>query len=347
MRENDYLKWMAENTDTIWCNDSAITTDLEAALLYGATGCTSNPPLTYEALMKNPEIFADAVAAIPANIKGDDRVVELLGVVVRHIAGILAETYRKTDGQCGYIRTQVQPGLRGDAEGMLKMGLKFASWGSNIKVKIPGTKAGIWVLEELAALGIPTNPTVNATVAQMIAAAEAYERGAARAAAKGIKPAPSTSAVVMGRLQDYLTSLNNDRNAGLSLHDLECASLALAKRTYRIFTERDYKQMVMPAAFRCAWHVEQLAGGKIMMTIHPKIQDEVIKADAEGRMRKGTFIDEPVDLKALDRVKKALPEFELAYEPDALSADEFDTYGATVMTLDAFDATGWQKLKTL
>ena len=333
MRESAYLQWMAENTNTQWCNDSAMIGDIKAALNSGAVGCTSNPPLTYETLTSTPEIFSEELARIPENVSGDARVVELIGVVVRHISNMLYPLFEKTDGQCGYIRTQVQPGLSADADAMLKMGKTFASWGRNVKVKIPGTSAGIRVLEELAALGIPTNPTVCVTVAQIISAAEAYERGVRRAVQSGIKPAPSTSAIVMGRLQDYLSILNKERNAGLSVYDLECAALAVAKRCYRIFIERGYRQVLMPAAFRCARQVGQLVGGKVVMTIHPKIQDEIIKAEAEGTIRREIAIDNPVDAQAVERVRKALPEFELAYEPEALDEKDFDTFGGTVMTL--------------
>lgn len=347
MKKHAYLKWMTENTDTRWCNDSAMISDIVAALDSGAIGCTSNPPLTYEALTLTPEIFAAELAGIPADAAGDDRVVELIGVVVRHVAKILEEIFEKTNGQYGYIRAQVQPGLWADAGAMLEMGKKFASWANNIKVKIPGTAAGIWVLEELAAIGIPTNPTVCTSVSSIIAAAEAYERGVDRALKKGIEPAPSTSAIVMGRLQDYLSVLNKERSAELSTYDLECAALAVVKRCYKIFIERGYKQILMPAAFRCARQVAELAGGRMEMTIHPKIQEEVIKAETEGTIKREITIDNPVDALAVERVRKALPEFELAYEPGALSEKDFDTYGATVMTLTGFDVTGWQKLKNL
>ena len=79
---------------------------------------------------------------------------------------------------------------------MLAMGKTIASFGKNVMVKIPGTKAGVWVLEELAALGIPTNPTVCVSLPQVIATAEAYARGCERAVKAGLKPAESTTALV-------------------------------------------------------------------------------------------------------------------------------------------------------
>ncbi len=345
MRDNTYLRWMTENTKTMWCNDSGITEDIKAAINSGATGCTSNPPLTWQALTDTPEVFEEELKKIPAHITGDEKAVQLIGVVVRHISAMLYDMFEKSGGEFGYIRAQVQPDLSADGEAMLAMGKTFASWARNIMVKIPGTAAGLWVLEELAALGIPTNPTVCPTVSQMVAVAKAYEAGIRRAEIAGIKPAPSTAAVVIGRLQDYLTVLNDERNAGLSIDDLECAALAVAKRSYRIYIEKGYKQLIMPAAFRSARQVEQLVGARMVMTIHPKIQDEVILADAAGTIKRNTAIDEPIDEEVLKRVSKALPEFTLAYEPDALSPKDFDVYGATVMTLDGFDVTGWQKLK--
>ncbi len=47
-------------------------------------------------------------------------------------------------------------------------------------------------------------------------------------------------------------------------------------------------------------------------------------------------MDVPVDPALVDELMRRIPEFPLAYEPDALSPAEFDTYGATVRTLRQF-----------
>jgi transaldolase len=347
MSKFEYLSWMAKNTPTQWCNDSALMTDIEAALASGAIGCTSNPPLTHEALTVEPRLYADGVAAIPATAVGDDRIVELLGVVVRNIARRLHGLYEKSGGVHGYVRSQVQPKKSDNGAAMLRQGLKIAGWGDNVMVKIPGTRSGIQVLEELAASGIPTTPTVCVSVSQILAVAEANERGIARARAAGLKPAQSTAAIVMGRLQDYLTSINNERGAGVATADLELAALAVAKRCYAIMKQRGYAQVLMPAAFRAPHQVAGLIGAAVHMTIHPKIQAALVKAEAEGTIARRVSIDDPVDADAIARVAAALPEFVLAYEPEALRPEDFDAFGATVMTLDGFDRTGWQKLQAL
>jgi transaldolase len=347
MSKFEYLNWMAKNTPTQWCNDSALMTDIEAALASGAIGCTSNPPLTYEALTVETRLYADGVAAVPASARGDDRIVELLGVVVRNVSKRLHGLWESSNGTYGYIRSQVQPKKSDNGAAMLRQGLKIRTWGDNVMVKIPGTRAGVQVLEELAADGIPTTPTVCVSVSQILAVAEANERGAARARAAGLKPAASTAAIVMGRLQDYLTAINQERGAGVAVADLEEAALAVAKRCYTIMRQRGYSQILMPAAFRAPRQVAGLVGAAVHMTIHPKIQAALIKADEDGAVHRRLGIADAVDEDALARVAGALPEFTLAYEPDALRPEDFDGFGATVMTIDGFDKTGWQKLATL
>jgi transaldolase len=345
--KHEYLNWMAKNSPTQWCNDSALTGDLETALESGAIGCTSNPPLTFEALTVQPQLYADGVASIPPTAQGDDRVVELLGVVVRSIARRLKTLHKDSGGEFGYIRSQVQPKIGSNGAAMHRMGLKISTFGENVMVKIPGTAAGIQVLEELAAAGIPTTPTVCVSVSQILAAAEANERGIRRAIAAGRRPAASTAALVMGRLQDYLAVLNEERKAGLPMSDLAQAALAVTKRCYAIMKDRGYSQLLMPAAFRVPEQVSGMVGAKVHMTIHPKIQADVIKADAEGRLARRIAIDDPLDTDLIARVSRAFPEFKQAYEPEGLTPAEFDGFGATVMTLDGFDKNGWQKLYTL
>ena len=338
---------MADHTSTDWCNDSAVIDEIDSALGSGAIGCTTNPPLTYQVLSNSSAPFADDLARIPSDVSGNEKVVELIGVVVRKIADKLEPIYRKSGGKRGFVRAQVAPNSSADFDTMLTTGKIYASWGRNIKVKIPGTTAGIAVLEELSALGIPTNPTICVSVSQMIAAAEANERGMERAIAAGVEPGHSTSAYVLGRLQDYLAVINEEREAGLSTYDLECAVLAAAKRLNTIFTDRGYRQEIMPAAFRCARHVSELVGSNMVMTVHPSIQAKVIEADLAGDIRREPAIENPVDTVAVDRVLRALPEFVLAYEVDGIAIKDFDEFGATLMTLDSFDKTGWRKLEAM
>ncbi len=345
--EKNYFSWLAAETPSQWNNDSAVESQVDAALEMGAIGITTNPPLSYEALTTDVDTYADALAAIDKSLDPNEYAFRAMTLVASHYSKKLMPLHEKKGGFYGCVRAQVAPYLRYDAEGMLEYGKRIAAIGKNVMVKIPGTKAGIWVLEELAALGIPTNPTVVTTVSQAIAAGEAFERGCKRAEAAGITPAFSSCAIVMGREQDYLAKLNEERGLGLATSDLEWAALAIVKRGYQVYQDLGFRSKIMPAAFRCAMQVEQLAGGDFCSTIHPKVQKQVLEAEAAGTLRREDFVEMPVDEQAVARVAAALPEFRQAYEPGGLAVSEFDHYGAGVMTLDGFDITGWQKLVAL
>ena len=47
-------------------------------------------------------------------------------------------------------------------------------------------------------------------------------------------------------------------------------------------------------------------------------------------------IDEPVDPAIVEELLERIPDFGRAYEPDGMTIDEFDGYGATVRTLRQF-----------
>ena len=346
MRKIEYLKWMAENTDTRWCNDSALYDDYIAARESGAVGCTTNPPLSFEALTTE-ERFSSQVKEISSKFSGSQKVLEYFRLLVPTIAKEFISINEQSGGKTGYVRSQVEPRLSGDGAAMLAMGKTISTFCKNVMVKIPGTNSGVQVLEELAALGIPTTPTVCVSVSQLIAVAEAYERGCARAKKAGLPVPASTAAFVMGRLQDYLASLNEERGKPVSTTDLETAVLAAVKRTYQIFKKEGYTQTIMPAAFRCTRQVTELSGGAFEMTIHPKIQELIIQADKNGEIKKEKRVDAGVDETAVERVLKAFPEFRKAYEPQGMKNEEFDSFGGVIMTLDGFDKTGWQKLLVL
>lgn len=342
-----YLSWLAGSTPTQWNNDSAVLAQIERAEAMGAIGCTTNPPLSHEALTTDSTIYAAALAGLDKTLSGDEYAFQAMSLVVAHLSKHFQPMHESRGGFFGCVRAQVAPNQSRDGAAMLEAGKRLAALGGNVMVKIPGTKAGIWALEELVALGIPTNPTVVTTVAQAVAAAEAFERGCARAKQAGIKPAWSSCAIVMGRAQDYFASVNKERGLNLATTDLEWAALAIVKKSYAIYSEKGYASRIMPAAFRAAMQVEQLAGGEFHATIHPKIQDLVDAADAAGTLKREIMIDRPVDSDAVARVMDAMPECRQSLEPDALAPDQFDDFGSVKMTLHGFDVNGWQKLVAL
>ncbi len=224
---------------------------------------------------------------------------------------------------------------------MIEQGKRFAFWGSNVVIKIPATKAGLKAYEELAALGYNVAATVSFTVPQVLAFGAAFQRGAERAKAAGIQPGLGIAVLMVGRTDDYLRDVMRDTQAGCSEEDIICAGTACIKRAYGIFQEKNYDCVLMPAGCRGAYHIADLAGAKMIMSIAPKIAKLLLDVDDFTEK-----IDKPVDPAVISRLQ-TMPEFVKAYEPNGLSEDEFIGYGATNRTLTQFCESGWNPLLKL
>lgn len=337
----NYLEWINTCTPTRWWHDSGNPDEIELALKRGATGVTTNPVLTYRSFQSQPEFWEPKVLALGDDFEPEERAEALLKLVATYAADKVRPIYEATDGADGYALGQLNPGRAGDAEGMLAQGRRVHSWAPNIAVKLPATASGVEVIEHLAEEGIPICATINVSVAQAIAVAEAYERGSKKAEAAGVKPPLCIVVQQVGRLDDYLRDVAQDMKLGLPEEVITMAGLAVAKRTYSIFEERGYHAIIMPAGLRGAYHLTEMAGGKLLYTINTRVQDMILEADPPQEER----IHNPIPQDVLDQLMR-IPEFVRAYEPDGMKPAEFITYGVTQKLLSQFMETGWAPLET-
>jgi transaldolase len=145
---------------------------------------------------------------------------------------------------------------------------------------------------------------------------------------------------MIGRLDDYLRELAHDDRAAVSESDICQAGLAVTKRAYAIYQERGYEAVLLVAALRGDYHLTELAGADLLMSIHPMYQEGFVTKD----LPRETRIDQPVPAEAIERLRQ-LPEFVRAYEPDGMSPTEFMRFGLTQRTLGQF-CEGWKLLET-
>ena len=258
--------------------------------------------------------------------------------------GFLAKKMRPKRSQGdfhGYCCAQTNPARPGLVESTITTAKKYAACGDNVVVKIPATKAGIEVIEHCASLGLNVAATVSFTVPQVLAVGEAVKRGHESARKNGIKPGIGIAVLMVGRLDDYLRDVMHDSRAKATEEDILWAGTAAIKRAYRIFKERNYSCRLMPAGCRGSYHITQLAGADMVMSIAPGIASSLLN-ETEFIQR----IDEEVDPAIISRLME-MPEFVKAYEPDGMKAEEFITFGSCNRTLDQFVQCGWNVLKTL
>ena len=333
----NYMQWLA-STDTLWWHDSADPRAVSQAMRNGAVGMTTNPFLMASTLTDLTAGWTELLGGYTA-LSGDEKALELeMRVGARHAA-----TFKQFWGAGrrggGGVCVQVNPAKLGNAALMIEQVKRIGSLAPNICVKTPATRAGLIAFEEGVALGYNMVSTLSFTVAQCIAAAEAYERGAARARERGIVPGFGAAVMMVGRLDDYIRDVVADGERDIPESSIIQSGLACIKKAYRIFKERGYDTMLMSAAARGIYHITELAGANIIMSIAPSIERKVLEADPEQVERADVSIDSAVIEQLL-----MLKEFEKAYDQNGLEVGDFITYGPLNRTASQFIEKGWNIL---
>ncbi|UCG58604.1 MAG: hypothetical protein JSU70_03650, partial [Phycisphaerales bacterium] len=248
--------------------------------------------------------------------------------------------HAESAGRMGYVCAQVNPLRAGERKAMLAMARRYHGWAPNIAVKLPATAAGLDVLEDCTAEGITATLTISYTVPQVIAIAERHRQGIRRAKQNGVEPGRCFAVIMIGRLDDYLRDVAHDCRADIVESDIRQAGLAVSKRAYSIYKQRGYEAMLIVAALRGTYHMTELAGAEIIMSIAPPYQEMLLSEELPCEER----IDTEIPSEVVERLS-TLPEFVRAYEPEGMQPEDFITYGVTQKTLAQFHEGGWKLLE--
>jgi transaldolase len=342
LHDNTYLSWVTNHTRTKWWHDSAEPSELQRGLQRGAVGVTTNPFLTNLALSKNRDAWATEIAEVlSAHPRPEAKAENLMRIAVTRAAGQLLPEYERSRGSMGYVCAQVNPARAGDRDAMQAMAQRFHAWAPNIAVKLPATAAGLDVLEECIAQGITITATVSFTLPQAIAIAERCRQGVRRARSSGLAPGRCFAVIMIGRLDDYLREVAQDSRAGIPESDIRQAGLAVTKRAYATYKERGYEAVLLVAALRGDYHLTELAGADLVMSIAPGYQELFVSRDLPREER----IQAEAPREVVERLSR-LPEFVRSYAPDGMLPEDFITYGVTQRTLSQFYDAGWKLLET-
>ncbi|MBN1973829.1 MAG: hypothetical protein JW787_09345 [Sedimentisphaerales bacterium] len=341
MQQEEYLYWATKNTETTWWHDSAEPHELKLGIERGAIGATTNPYLTNLALINNKKDWEHEIREIFAlDLEPEKRTEFLMGIPVKHAVHQLLPIYEKTRGKMGYVCAQVNPSRAGEREKMFSMAKDISSWAPNITVKLPADSAGLDVLEECIAIGIPATATVSFTVPQVIAVAERHRKGIERAKKNKIKPGNCFAVIMIGRLDDFLREVALDNHANISEDDIRMSGIAVTKRAYSIFRERKYETVLLIAALRGTYHMTEIAGAKLTISIAPNYQKIFMSKDFPHEER----IDKKIPADVIERLM-TLPDFVRAYEPDGMEPKDFISFGSTQRTLTQFVEAGWKLME--
>jgi transaldolase len=327
-------------TATDYWNDSCSIEELTYAIGNGAVGATSNPTIVGEVLQKEMHAWRDRLRAIVEErptATEDELTWQLIEEMAVKASELLLPVFEREGGRKGRLSIQTNPKLYRSAAEITTQAIRFAGLAPNMQVKAPATRAGIEALEEMTAAGVSVNATVSFTVPQALAVGEAVERGLRRRekAGEDIEGMSPVCTIMVGRLDDWLQVQADSLGVLLTPGFVNWAGVACVKRAFALYRERGYRTRLLAAAYRNHLHWSQLIGGDIVLTIPYKWQLLFNASDLDVVPR----FEDPVPADVLAELAAKLPDFRRAYEPDGLSVEEFDTFGATRRTLRGFIAS--------
>jgi transaldolase len=324
-------------TPTDFWNDSCSIEELTYSLEHGAVGATTNPTIVVNVLKKEMPLWADRIHDL-INNNPEWSEVEVTWKLIEEMAlrgaELLKPVFDRNSGKKGRLSIQTNPQLYRNGKGIAEHAIHFNKLAPNIQVKAPVTKAGVWAIEEATYHGVSVNATVCFTVPQAIAVAEAVERGLNRRSKEGksISEMSPVCTIMIGRTDDWMRVVCKRDGIEIDPAYLDWAGIACLKRAYGIFHERGYRARLLAAAYRNLGHWSELIGGDIILTIPYDWQLKINASEIEVKERMGN----PVNPVVIEEMLAKIPDFKRAYEPDGMSVEEFDSYGATVRTLRGF-----------
>jgi transaldolase len=320
----------------------------------GFRGVTTNPPLSLQAIQGDPDYWVDAIRQLMAE-DPEAGVEEIYWRtylrIVRHGAEMVRPLFEATGGKYGFLSGQVDPRFTSDRGRMLAQGLEIAAIGPNVMVKIPGSREGYEVIEELTARGISTNNTTSFSVPQYLACMNAVSRGLERARAQGIDISRWRSVIThmsarLGNIGD-LKAQAETRAIELTPEEILWGELAVIKRAYRHAREIGHPSKMLMCSMRvvkerpdgaaASWHIEKLAGGEFVYTCPPGYISELMAVEDRLAPFDPQAVNEDPPPGVLDKLLQ-LPYFRQAYEFDGMAPEDFARFGAFVATAAEFSA---------
>jgi len=315
-------------------------------------GVTTNPPLSLQAIRDDEPFWEKVAGEIIRDNPGIDKESlfwRLYKEVVRRGSEMYLPLFEKSGYKEGYLSGQVDPRSVFDKDAMLAQALEIAAINPNVMIKVPGSKEGYEVIEELTARGISTNNTLTFILPQLVDCAKTVKRGLERARQNNVDLSKWRSVIThmesrygdLGGLRDFAA----EKGIELSEGDVRLAELAIFKKAYRYLEDNNLPSKMLSCSLRFGpsvdgktrlWHLEEKAGASIVVTCPPPFIDQVLNFEGERDIvfeKDRIHADIPKDV--MDKLMR-IPYFERAYAEDGYTREEYNTHPALQRTAEQF-----------
>ncbi len=330
--------------------------DLEDPTAGLVRGCTTNPPLAYEAVKSDPDFWNEWIAdAIHDNPDLDAKEIAWLVYeeTIRRGAAIMLPIWQASNGRFGYISGQLDPRLFTEIDVMVAAAEQLHSLSPNVMIKVPASTEGITVLRLLAAKGIGTNTTTCFTLPQILASAEATREGVALKQKGSYFTSDTVDlsrwraviTMMVGRLTEDPALDEQARRKGLTLswQDKHWFGIAVFQRAYRILRDEAFPSKLLACSLRQGpyvagrqrfWDVEYLAGD-VVYTCPPYVLDPLFQLCNDLTFESEALDKVQVPAPVMDKLLQ-IPYVVQAYDPNGMWLEQFNPHPATVATIKSF-----------
>jgi len=312
-------------------------------------GCTTNPPLSWQAVQSDLEFWSEWIDNLIRTSPGLD----LKGLtwltykeVVKRGAEMYMPIFEASKGRFGFISGQLDPRLFTETGQMIHDAEELSAFSPNVMIKVPASMQGIQVIKTLTSKGISTNTTVCFTLPQILASADAVMEGIKIAEQNKVDLSRWRAVITMmiGRLteQETLDIQAERKNIQLSWQDKHWFGIAVFRRAYRLLSEGGYASKMLACSMRVGplvagkmrfWDVQKLAGGDIVYTCPPYVLEPLFEIGDDLIFK--PEIEEDVPAQVMDKLLK-IPFCIQAYDPNGLAFEQFNDHPSTVSTVEAF-----------
>ncbi len=155
---------------------------LKDLISQGLRGMTSNPSIFNQAISSSND-YDVKIAQLKGKGKSAFEIYDALTIAdIQDATDMFQPVYKATNGLDGYVSLEINPKIAHKIDEQIKEGVRlFQAVGRpNLMVKVPATREGFSVIEELTSRGINVNATLIFSLEQYVFTVEAYLAGLTR-----------------------------------------------------------------------------------------------------------------------------------------------------------------------
>lgn len=314
-------------------------------------GVTTNPRLTRKVLDLIPEEVNPIIdKIIEENPYQTDYQLawEVYCAITKKGAELYMPLFKKSGYKKGYVSAQVDPRLVTNVREMLLQALTLKNLSPNIMIKCPGSKEGIYLIQILTSLGIPTNSTLVFHIPQVVEVAKAVKKGYEIGKESGIDYSQwrSVITIMIGRFEEREQYAQSAKQVGIELTEelKRWTGIAIAKKAHQILNDKGngYLSKLLLCSSRVGpkkdevLHIEKVAGGNLVYTINPEMIEDFMRIYKEKSIYSQIY--EPVPEEIMNKLLK-IPYFKAGYEEDGIKKEDFTSHPSFVFTKDQFSGS--------